>query len=148
MVMSPKARVALANTAIVTASLIGGVLVTNTLTASNGGVLGALGIDGSSGGTTATPTSSVSTKPDQTVTGDPINYQFGTIQLEVVRTSGTISAVNLVQAGANNGREQAFPLLQQEAIKAQSSNFSNLSGATYTTDAFKQALDSAISKLS
>ncbi|MEY4322130.1 MAG: hypothetical protein RL167_858, partial [Actinomycetota bacterium] len=31
---------------------------------------------------------------------------------------------------------------------ANGSNFANISGATFTTAAFKQALDSAISKLS
>jgi uncharacterized protein with FMN-binding domain len=37
--------------------------------------------------------------------------------------------------------------LVTDAISANGSNFANLSGATYTTDAFKQALESAISKL-
>jgi uncharacterized protein with FMN-binding domain len=83
-----------------------------------------------------------------TVSGDPVQYRFGVIQLEVVRTNEKISAVNLVQATATAGREQAFSYLQQYAIDSQGSNFGNLSGATYTTDAFKQALDSAISKLS
>lgn len=147
MALHRKTRVVLANTAIVLTSLTGGVLITNHLTASNGGILGALGVKASSDSSTPADTAS-NTKPDQTVTGDAINYQYGTIQLEVVRTNGKISAVNLVQAGANNGREGAFPYLQKYAVDAQGSNFSNLSGATYTTDAFKQALDSAISKLS
>lgn len=94
----------------------------------------------SGGGTT--------TKADMTVTGDAVPYQFGVIQLEVVRTSGKISAVNVVQATASAGRDGAIPYLQQYAVQAQGSNFANISGATYTTDAFKQALDSAISKLS
>ena len=85
---------------------------------------------------------------DQTVTGDAVNYRYGTVQLEVVRVSGKISAVNLVQGSASAGREQAFPYLQQYAVDAQGSNFGNLSGATFTTEAFKQALDSALSKLS
>ena len=151
MALNRKTRVGIANTAIVAASLVGGVVVTNHLTASCGGILKALGLDGSST-TSPTPdvsaTTAVTTKPDQTVTGDAIDYQFGTIQLEVVRTGGKISKVNLVQAGANNGREAAFPYLQKYAIDSQGSSFGNLSGATYTTDAFKQALDSAISKLS
>lgn len=85
---------------------------------------------------------------DMTVTGDAIQYRFGVIQVEVVRAGGQITAVNLVQAGATAGREQAFPYLTDYAIKAQGTNFGNLSGATYTTDAFKQALESAMSKLS
>jgi uncharacterized protein with FMN-binding domain len=103
-----------------------------------------------------TTTSSISTKtigtgsstpPDKTVSSDQVPYQFGTIQLSVTRKSGKISAIDIGQSSASNGREAAFPILVQEAIKAQGTNFANLSGATYTTDAFKAALTSAISKL-
>ena len=82
-----------------------------------------------------------------TATGDAIDYQFGTVQVSVTRDNGKITAVDMVQAGANGGREQAFPMLQQAAIDANGTSFGNVSGATYTTDAFKQALDSAIAKL-
>jgi uncharacterized protein with FMN-binding domain len=85
--------------------------------------------------------------PDKTVTSDAIPYQYGTIQLAVTRTAGKIAAIDVGQSGATAGREQAFPYLVDYAIKAQSSNFANLGGATYTTAAFKQALDSAITKL-
>ncbi len=85
---------------------------------------------------------------DMTVTGDAIQYRYGVIQVEVVRAGGKITAVNMIQSDATAGREQAFPYLTDYAIQAQGSNFGNLSGATFTTEAFKQALDSAISKLS
>ena len=75
-------------------------------------------------------------------------YAYGTVQLEVVRQGGKLAAVNLIQAGATGGRQQAFSLLQQSALEAQGTNFANLSGATYTVDALKTALESAISKLS
>ena len=98
--------------------------------------------------TTATTVSSGSTTPpDKTVTSDPVPYQFGTIELTVTRKAGKISAIDIGQSTATNGREQAFPYLVQYAVAAQGTNFSNLGGATYTTDAFKQALTSAISKL-
>jgi uncharacterized protein with FMN-binding domain len=83
----------------------------------------------------------------QTATGDAINYEYGTIQLSVTTDGSKLTDVGLVQAGANGGREQAFSYLITDAISANGSNFANLSGATYTTDAFKRALDSAISKL-
>jgi uncharacterized protein with FMN-binding domain len=83
----------------------------------------------------------------KTATGDAINYQFGTVQVEVTKSGGKITAVNLIQASATAGREGAFSYLVNYAISANGSSFSNLSGATYTTEAFKQALDSAISKL-
>jgi uncharacterized protein with FMN-binding domain len=83
----------------------------------------------------------------QTATGDAINYEYGTIQLSVTTDGSKLTDVGLVQADATGGREQAFSYLVTDAISANGSNFANLSGATYTTDAFKRALDSAISKL-
>jgi uncharacterized protein with FMN-binding domain len=53
----------------------------------------------------------------------------------------------LVQAVSTGGRDQAFPLLVEAALKANGSNVGNVSQATYTTDAFKQSLDSALAKL-
>ncbi|MEY4276674.1 MAG: hypothetical protein RIS26_1137, partial [Actinomycetota bacterium] len=48
---------------------------------------------------------------DGSATGDAFDYEFGTIQLKVTKTSGKISAIDLVQAGATGGREQAFSML-------------------------------------
>lgn len=138
--MQPKVRSALANTTIAVVAIGGGLALTDHYTQSSGGIAALFGQTASTG-TGATGST------DQTVTGAPIQYQYGTIQLEVVQKSGKISEVNLVQATANAGREQAFPYLVQYALDAQGTSFGNLSGATFTTDAFKQALDSALSKL-
>lgn len=81
-------------------------------------------------------------------TSDTIGYQYGNIQLKVTESAGKISAIELVQADATAGREQAFSYLVQDAISANGSSFANLSGATFTTNAFKQALDNALSKIS
>ena len=103
-----------------------------------------------------TTTSSISTKtigtgsstpPDKTVTSDDIPYQYGDVQITVTRKAGKISAIDVGTSTASAGREQAYPYLVADAIKAQGTNFANLSGATYTTDAFKAALTSAIAKL-
>lgn len=80
-------------------------------------------------------------------TGDAIDYEFGTVQLNVTKKATELISIEFVQAGANGGREQAFPQLQQAALAANGTNFGNISGATYTTDAFKAALDSALAKL-
>ncbi len=117
-------------------------------------VVGAVGIDlflnpnaltiifGSS--STGSTTNANGTK---SATGDPVDYRYGTVQLKVTKTAGKVTAVDLIQSGATAGREQAFPMLVDAAIKANGSNFGNVSGATFTTDAFKQAFDSAVAKL-
>ena len=92
------------------------------------------------GTTTTTPTTGGSK------TGAAIGYRFGTIQVSVTKSNGSITAIDLVQAGATGGRQTAFPRLVAEAINANGSSFGNLGGATYTTAAFKQALDSALAK--
>ena len=72
---------------------------------------------------------------------------FGPVQLKVTEEAGKITAIDLVQAQATGGREQAFSYLVQEALAANGATFSNISGATYTTEAFKSALNDAISKI-
>ncbi len=102
----------------------------------------------------ATPsTTSLSPKPTNTSVGPskassaPIYYQFGTVQVTVTKANGKITAIDYLQSTASAGRDQAFGMLSTAAIQANGSNFGNIGGATYTTDAFKQALDSALAKL-
>jgi uncharacterized protein with FMN-binding domain len=91
--------------------------------------------------TTAAPAAGTTTK-----TGTAINYRYGTVQVSVTKASGKITAVNLLQEGATGGRQGAFSYLVDYAIQANGSSFGNLGGATYTTDAFKQSLESALAK--
>jgi uncharacterized protein with FMN-binding domain len=97
--------------------------------------------------TTSSTVSGPTTEPDKTVTSDQIPYEYGYVELTVTESAGKLSAIDIGGSTATDGREQAFPMLVDEAIKAQGSSFGNLGGATYTTDAFKKALDNAISKL-
>ena len=83
----------------------------------------------------------------KTATGDPIDYQYGVVQLEVTATKGTIDSIKEIQATASNGYVEAFPALNQMAIKAQSADFGTLSGATFASAAYAKALSSALSKL-
>lgn len=99
---------------------------------------------------TTTPTPTPTTPPAGKVshTSAPVNYRFGTVQLTVTKSGSKITSINMVQAGATNGRAAAFPYLVQLAMTAQSGSFdtSMMSGATYSTDAFIQALNDALSQ--
>jgi len=93
-----------------------------------------------------TPTPTKTTPPATTSkTGQVISYRFGQIQVKVVRTASQITDIVLLQGSASAGRSAAFPYLHDLAIAAQSSSFdtSQLGGATYTTNAYIQALQSA-----
>ncbi|NBW73181.1 MAG: FMN-binding protein [Microbacteriaceae bacterium] len=100
--------------------------------------------------TTKKPTQTPTPKPVATVshTSDPIYYRYGVVQVTVVKKGTKITDIQLDQATATNGRSAAFSYLVQVALSAQGSNFdqSLLSGATFTTDAFVQAMDSALNQ--
>jgi uncharacterized protein with FMN-binding domain len=97
--------------------------------------------------TTSSTVSGPTAEPDKTVTSDQIPYQYGYVELKVTKSAGKLSAIDVGGSTASDGREQAYPTLVDEAIKAQGTSFGNLGGATYTTEAFKKALDNAIAKL-
>lgn len=94
-------------------------------------------LSGSANGTSGT----------KTVTGDAIEYRYGVVQLEVTATNGKIENITEVQATASSGYMQAFPYLNELALQAQSADFGNVSGATFSSDAYAEALSSALSKL-
>jgi uncharacterized protein with FMN-binding domain len=78
--------------------------------------------------------------------GSAVRYQYGTVQVSVTKSGGKITAVNMLQEGATDGRQAAFTYLVDLAIQANGSGFGNLSGATFTVDAFKQSLEAALAK--
>jgi uncharacterized protein with FMN-binding domain len=103
---------------------------------------------------TASASSSASAEPapapvpvgpaDGTYQGQAIGYEFGTVQVAVVIAGGQIVDVQNIVADATKGRGQAYPLLLTEVLQAQSANIANISGATYTTLAYAQAVQSAL----
>ena len=68
------------------------------------------------------------------------------VQVKVTKKSGKITAVSLLKATATKGRDAAFPSLVDATISNNGTSFGNLSGATYTTDAFKKAVNNALAK--
>jgi uncharacterized protein with FMN-binding domain len=137
--MSRNTRLAWANGVIVAGALAGGLVLTNHFAPGSTTQAAPAPSTSTAGGNSAGKTGSA--------TGAAVQYQFGQVQVTVTKTNGKITAIDYGSSTASAGRDQAFPILVQEAITAQGSNISNLSGATYTTDAFKQALSSAITKL-
>lgn len=83
----------------------------------------------------------------QTVTGDAIQYRYGTVQLEITASNGKLESINDLVVETTPGWEEAVPVIHEAAMQAQSADFGNVSGATFTTEAYKQALASALSKL-
>ena len=99
--------------------------------------------------TTAVPSSNVA----RTATGPVVNYYFGTLSVSVTATGKKINKVTI--ASLNDGGnlrsrsidQQSLPMLQQQALAAQSARIQGVSGASYTSAGFAQSLQSALKKL-
>ncbi|WP_328684443.1 FMN-binding protein [Streptomyces sp. NBC_01261] len=94
-----------------------------------------------SGGSTATGTKSV--------TGDTAQTQWGPVQVKITVKNGRITDVTAVQSPSDNPRDQeinsyALPELRSEVLAAQSAKIDTVSGATYTSDGYRQSLQSAL----
>ena len=98
----------------------------------------------------ATPAPAATKTPAATQTvskqSSLINYEYGVVQVTITKSGGTITAVNLDRGTATDGRQAAFPSLIQATIDANGSGFGNISRATLTTNAYKQAVNSALAK--
>jgi uncharacterized protein with FMN-binding domain len=102
----------------------------------------------------STGATSPATTPTQTRTavGQDVAMQYGDVQLKVTVSGTKIVDISFVALNANDGKSQeidqyAAPLLNQQAIAASSANIQGVSGATYTSDAYKQSLQSALDQL-
>jgi uncharacterized protein with FMN-binding domain len=96
--------------------------------------------------------SSRSSVSSGTATGDAVDTQYGAAQVKVTVSGGRIASIQAVQLQGNDPRSVqissgAEPVLQQEALSAQSADIDAVSGATYTSESYKQSLQSALDKL-
>lgn len=106
---------------------------------------------GSGASTPTTVPSTTTTSPPSTRsgTGQDIPYQYGDLQLKVVEKGSKITEIDIVSDNATDPRSaqinaQAIPMLEQQAFSVQSANIDGVSGATFTSAAFAQALQSAL----
>jgi len=98
--------------------------------------------------TAAPATKGTSGAADATVTGPEVDMRFGPVQVQVTISGGRITDVVALQlpSGGHSGRisQRAEPVLQEEALQAQSASIDTVSGATYTSDAYEQSLQAAL----
>ena len=98
---------------------------------------------------TPIPTPRTSQYKDGTFTGSVADAFYGNVQIQAVVTNGKIAQVNFLQypndqRTSQSINSQAMPLLQSEAISAQSEHVSGVSGASATSAAFVQSLGNAL----
>ena len=88
-----------------------------------------------------------------TFDGDPVVTRFGVVQVRITVADGRIASVEALQV-PNRDRhdvlinDRAVPILNAEAVKAQSAQVDLVSGATLTSQGYTQSLQSAIDRAS
>jgi uncharacterized protein with FMN-binding domain len=90
----------------------------------------------------------------RTAVGPAVNYSYGVLSVKVTVSGRKILRVGIasIDDGGNPRSqyidEQSIPMLEQQAIQAQSYNIQGVSGASYTSAGFAQSLQSALRSLS
>ena len=83
--------------------------------------------------------------------GDPFTTPFSYMQVRVTLTGGELTRVETVELTGTGARTQAIneraePILREEALRAGSADIDVVTGATYTSRSYRQALQSAIDR--
>ncbi len=86
-----------------------------------------------------------------TFTGQREYAYYGYVQVQAVVQKGRLQKVKVLEHPNDNGTSRyinsvAMPYLVKEAVQAQSSRVSLISGATLSSEAFVKSLSSALSK--
>lgn len=84
-----------------------------------------------------------------TVTGPVAQTRWGPVQVQVTVSGGKLTDVSVLQSPNGNPRDQqinayALPILVQETLDAQSADIDMVSGATVTSDGYRQSLQGAL----
>ena len=129
------------NTAVLGATgAVLGLLMLYPTSTNSGHRTGALAVAGITA--TSTPTTTV-------VTGKSIGTRYGPVQVRLTVSSGRIVSATAIDYPNTDGHDTeingaAIPVLQDETVTAQNSNIDTVSGATYTSDGYRQSLQSAL----
>ena len=96
-------------------------------------------------GAAAPPGAGAGTTYDGSVASTP----YGPVQVRITVAGGKLTAAQPLQLPSGNAYDEqvntyAVPMLNQEAVDAQSAKIALISGATYTSTGYAQSLQSAL----
>ncbi|MBK3647042.1 FMN-binding protein [Streptomyces sp. NPDC085900] len=94
--------------------------------------------------TTPSASASPGTSSGTVVKGTTIRTDKGPVQVQVTFDGDRITAVSMLQQPNHPQTTAAVPKLVAETLKAQSADIDTVSGATITSDAYKESLQAAI----
>ncbi len=87
-----------------------------------------------------------------TVTGATVTTQYGPVQVSVTADNGSLTDVQAVALPSGDPTsaqisDYAAPQLRQQALAMQSADLDGVAGASYTSEGFRQSLQSALNQL-
>ncbi|MET9906209.1 FMN-binding protein [Streptomyces sp. NPDC006476] len=88
--------------------------------------------------------SGASSASGKVVKGTTVNTDKGPVQVQVTFEGDRITAVSMLQQPNHPQTTAAVPKLIAETLKAQSADIDAVSGATITSEGYKQSLQAAI----
>ncbi len=100
--------------------------------------------------TTSTTAAPVVVADPIVVNGETFTNKWGPVQVQATfAADGTLTAVDTLQTPTADGKsirinDSAVPRLNSSALTAQNANVDTVSGATYTSNGYRQSLQSAI----
>jgi uncharacterized protein with FMN-binding domain len=92
----------------------------------------------------SSPSASATEEASRTVDGTAVDTEKGTVQVQVTFEGDKISAVRMLQQPNHPQTTAAVPKLVAETLEAQSADIDTVSGATITSDGYKESLQAAI----
>lgn len=95
------------------------------------------------------PQKSTGLYTDGAYTGSAADAYYGTIQVQAIIQGGKLTDVKFLQYPSDRSTSvavntMAMPILKKEAIAAQSATVDGASGATFTSQAFRESLGAAL----
>ena len=90
-----------------------------------------------------------STATTRVVNGASIPTQYGPVQVQLSITGNKIVSATAIDYPRTDGHDvqindYAIPVLQDATVTAQNASIDTVSGATYTSDGYRQSLQSAL----
>jgi uncharacterized protein with FMN-binding domain len=89
----------------------------------------------------------------KTADGPVVNYSYGNLSVSVTVSGGKITSVGIASlddfgvARSESIDQDSIPILEQQAVQAQSADIQGVSGASYTSAGFEHSLQAALRTL-
>ncbi|QOV36904.1 FMN-binding protein [Streptomyces ferrugineus] len=97
------------------------------------------------------PRTTAAAPTTRTVTGATADTKYGPVQVRITLEGSEITGASAVRYPDGTGRSEdinsaAVPELNRETLAAQSADIDTVSGATYTSEGYRQSLQSALDR--